>query len=678
MFSLRATFVLIFIACLSASTSAQNSGRFDVKRMDTTCKPCDDFYQFVNGNWMKDNPVPPAFSRWGTFQILQEENLKIMRDILENAARSSLPAGTASSNEQIIGFFYASCMDEPRIESRGAAPISDELGRIDRINNIQNFQAEIARLHETGMPALFLFGSSHDYKDSAQNIAWAVQSGLSLPNKDYYTKTDDKSKQTREGFVKHVARMFELLGDKPDQAAKVADTVMRIEMQLADVSMTPVERRNPAAQDNKRTIAQLRTLTPDFSWTDYLSARGIPRTPEINIAQLKFFEGMNQMLKTIPLADWKTYLRWRVLHAAAPRLSSKFVDENFDFFNRTLTGAKELQPRWRRCVVATDDLVGEALGQVYVEKQFPPEAKARMDAMIDNLVRAYRERLQKLDWMTDVTRQQALAKLEAFARKIGNPAKWKDYSSLRLSKDAYFQNTRQAAALEEKRDIAKIGKPVDRSEWGMTPPTVNAYYNPANNEIVFPAGILRPPFFDPQADDAINYGAIGAVIGHEITHGFDDQGGQFDPQGNLRSWWTPDDKNKFTNRAECVAEQFGSYQTSDGTSLNGKLVLGESIADLGGVTIAYEALQKSMEGKPRPANIDGFTPEQRFFIGWGMIWAMTQRDESERQQALSDPHPLSRFRVNGPLSNLPEFAAAFGCKAGETMVRSTNRRCQVW
>jgi putative endopeptidase len=654
---------------------AQNSSRFDVKRLDTTCKPCDDFYQFVNGNWLKDNPAPPAFSRWGTFEILQQNNLNQLREILEDAARSD---GTRGTNEQIIGTFYASCMDEAKIESRGSAPISDELDRIAKITSLRGLQSEIARLHDFGMPTLFIFGASHDYDNSSQNIAWALQSGLSLPNKDYYTKTDDKSKQLRDDLVKHMARMFALLGDTPDSAAKEADVVMKMEVQLADSSLDPVERRDPVRQNNKRTVAQLRTLTPDFSWTDYFAARGIPRTPVVNVATLKFFEGMSRMLKTVPLADWKMYLRWRVLHQAAPRLSSKFVDEDFNFFGRTLTGAKELQPRWRRCVTTTDQMLGEALGQVYVAKAFPPEAKARMNTMINNLVIAFRERIQKTDWMTDATRQQALAKLDAFARKIGNPEKWKDYSVLRLSRDSYFLNARQAMTLEEKRDLEKIGKPVDRTEWNMTPPTVNAYYAATNNEIVFPAGILQPPFFDPQADDALNYGAIGAVIGHEITHGFDDQGANFDREGNLKSWWTADDKNKFTNRAECVAEQFSGYQTTDGLNLNGKLVLGESIADLGGVTIAYEAFQKSMAGKPRPANIDGFTPEQRFFMGWGMIWAESQRVESERQQASSDPHPISRYRVNGPLSNLEVFAAAFGCKATDAMVRSANRRCQVW
>lgn len=663
---------------LATGSAAQTSGRFDVSRLDPTCKPCDDFYQFVNGNWLKDNPVPASYGKWDTFQVLGEDNRQILRQILDDAARSDTRQGT---NEQLIGAFHASCMDERRIESLAAAPIADELSRISRIGNARMLQAEIARLHESRVQAVFIFGVTQDLRNSSRNIAWAVQGGLSLPNKDYYTKTDEKSRQTRDDFLKHVGRMFELLGQKPEEAAKDAATVLRIETQLADGSMDLVERRNPTAQDNKRSPAQLRAMTPNFSWPDYFAARNLPDVGEINVAQPRFFDGLNKMLQSVPLADWKTYLRWQVLSEAAPRLSSQFVEENFDFFGRTLTGAKELQPRWRRCVIAADRLLGEPLGQVYIAKRFPPEAKARMNAMIDNLVRAFRERIQSIEWMSDATRQQALLKLEAFTRKIGNPDKWKDYSSLRLTRDAYFSNSRQAAALEERRLLAKAGKPVDKTEWQLTPPTVNAYYNPPNNEIVFPAGILQPPFFDPRADDALNYGAIGAVIGHELTHGFDDQGSQFDPEGNLRNWWTAEDRNKFTTRSECIAEQFGGYQASDGTSLNGKLVLGESIADLGGVTIAYQAFLKSMasmEREPRPVDIDGFTPAQRFFIGWATIWATVQRPESERQQALGDPHPLSRFRVNGPLSNFEPFAAAFGCKAGDAMVRAANRRCQVW
>jgi putative endopeptidase len=666
---------LICLVFLSMNVRAQNSSRFAVKRMDPTCKPCDDFYQFVNGNWLKDNPVPAAYARWGTFQILQEQNIETLRGILDDAAASSAAAG---SNEQIIGSFYASCMDEARIDAQGPAPIAAELARIDGLRNSADVEAELIRLHQDGIPAVFLFGSSFDLNNSSQRIAWAVQGGLSLPSKEYYTKADDKSKQTRDEFLKHVARMLELLGGKPEPSAKAADTILRIETQLAEVSMTPAERRDPASQLNKRSLAQLAAMTPDFSWKQYIAGRSAPSVSTVNIGQPKFFERLNGMLKTTPIADWKTYLRWQVLHDAAPRLSSKFVEEDFNFFNKTLTGATELQPRWRRCVAAADNLLGDAVGRVYVENRFRPEARARMNAMIDNLVSAFRERLEKADWMSAATREQALAKLQAFTRKIGSTEKWKEYSSLRLTRDSYYANVRQTAVLEEKRGVEKIDKPVDKGEWTMTPPTVNAYYNAPNNEIVFPAGILQPPFFDADADDALNYGAIGAVIGHEITHGFDDQGSQFDPQGNLSNWWTAEDRNKFTTRTECVNEQFSGYQAADGTNLNGKLVLGESIGDLGGITIAYEALKKSLAGKPRPANIDGFTPEQRFFIGWGVIWAISQRTESERQQAIGDPHPLSRYRVNGPLSNLPEFAAAFGCKAGDAMVRAANRRCQVW
>ncbi|HYR87853.1 MAG TPA: M13 family metallopeptidase [Terriglobia bacterium] len=671
----RVVLALILTAILSATTEAQTSSRFNAKWMDPTCKPCEDFYRFVTGTWLKETPIPPAYSRWGTFQIRTEDNLMLLREILENAAKNDAAPG---KNEQMIGSFYASCVDEPRIETLGSRPIAGDLARIDRIDDPKSFEDEIARLHGLGVPAVFYFFANHDLKNSSQNIAWVYQGGLSLPNRDYYAKTDDKSKQLRADFVKHVARMFELLGDAPEKASKGADAILNLESQLAEVSMAPAELRDPAALDNKRSMAQLATLTPEFSWTNYVSERGVRKLSEINVAQPKFFEGVNRLLKSVPLADWKTYLRWQVIRNAAPRLSTKFVNEDFDFYGRTLTGTKELLPRWRRCVAATDRLLGEALGQAYVAKQFPPEARARVDAMIDNLVRAFRERIQSLDWMSDTTKRQALLKLEAFTRKIGYPARWKDYSSLRLARDRYFTNYRQGDALEIKRDVAKIGKPVDKTEWTMTPPTVNAYYNPANNEIVFPAGILQPPFFDSQADDALNYGAIGAVIGHEVTHGFDDQGSQYDPEGNLRTWWLPEDRNKFMTRSDCVSEQFGSYQTSDGLNLNGKLVLGESIADLGGLTIAYQAFLKSMEGKPRPANIDGFTPDQRFFIGWATVWANNQRVESERQQTLSDGHPLSRYRVNGPLSNLAAFAAAFGCKAGEPMVRPPERRCQVW
>jgi putative endopeptidase len=667
--------VLILIFALSSTVIAQNSNRFDSARIDRTCKPCEDFYQFVNGNWLKDNPIPAAFGKWGTFDILQQENLMVLRQILEQSAANPKPPDT---NQRVIGTFYSSCMDEKRIESLGANPIAADLSKIDQINKVPSLLLEAARLHESGVPAIFEFEARQDFRDSSQNIASLRPARLSLPNKDYYTKTDEKAENTRADFVNYASRIFELLGESPQQASKDAQTVLRTETQLAEISMSVVELRDPSAQDNKRSMAALRTLVPELLWNDYLSTRKIKQPREINVTQLKYFDGLNKLVKSIPLPDWKVYMRWQVVNDAAPHLSSKFVDENFHFYGQVLSGATELQPRWRRCVRATDALVGDALGKVYVASEFPPESKARMERMINNLVAAFRERIQSRQWMSDVTKGAALEKLEAFARKIGYPVKWKDYSRLRLVPDDYFGNTRRAAALEEQRNVQKIEKPVDRTEWAMTTPTVNAYYSGFNNEIVFPAGILRPPFFDADADDALNYGAIGSVIGHELTHGFDDQGGKFDAKGNLRTWWTAADQGQFLSRAECVTEQFSGYKSTDGTHLNGKLVLGESIADLGGVTIAYQAFLKSMEGKPRPISIDGFTPEQRFFIGWAIVWSSNQRVESERQQVLGDPHPLSRFRANGPLANLPEFAAAFGCTADNPMTRPTAQQCEVW
>ena len=673
MLRFRPLVALACVALFSVNVAAQN--RFTPQWMDPTCKPCDDFYQFVNGNWLKDNPIPNAFAAWGTFNILQQDNRKVLQEILEDATRAGANAGEAT---RLVGTFYGSCMDEAHIDSQGITPIADELARIDGIKDTRGLQAEIARLHNAGVPAVFQFGSAPDQQNSSRTIPNISQGGLSLPNKDYYTKTDDKSKQTRAEFVKHMARMFELLGHTGQRASEEADTVLRIQSQLADGAMDPVEARDLAATSNKRLLAQVQQLTPEFSWKDYVSARFVPVFSDLNIAQPKFFQNLNRMLTSVPLADWQTYLRWQLLNSSAAALSSKFEEEHFNFFNRTLTGTREMEPRWQRCAVATDAPLGEALGQAFIEKRFTPEAKARMSALVDNLTRTFRERIQTREWMSEATKQQALTKLDSITRKIGYPDKWRNYASVRLARDTYFENTRQALTFEARRNLDKIGKPTDRTEWTMTPPTVNAYYRPANNEIVFPAGILQPPFFDPQADDALNYGAIGAVIGHEMTHAFDDRGSQFDAKGDLKNWWTPEDRNKFATRAECVSEQFSGYKTTEGMNLNGKLVLSESIADLGGITMAYYALMKSMEGKPRPANIDGFTPEQRFFIGYAVVWARNQRPEAERRQALTDAHALARYRTNGPLSNLKEFAAAFACNANDAMVRQANRQCQIW
>lgn len=675
-----ATALALLAACALAWAAFAQGGRpqgrgFDPTRMDRDAAACHDFYQYANGGWLKRTEIPAAFSSWGSFNILAENNRNTLRAILEEAARDT--RARRGSNEQKIGDFYATCMDEAKIEAAGARPLQPELARIDKVADLKGVQAEVAHLHSMGVPALFGFGSLPDLKNSSQVIGFAGQGGLSLPNRDYYTKTDERSQQLRADFVAHVARMFELLGDTPERAAAGAQTVMRIQTRLAESSRTPVELRDPNTQYHLMGAEQLRELTPNFSWAEYFKAVGAP-AGQINVAHPEFFKALDKTLRDVPVADWKTYLRWHLLTAAAPALSSKFETESFNFFGKTLEGRKEQYPRWRRCVAATDNNLGEALGPVYVARAFTPESKARMQAIVNNLLAAFRERVLKLDWMGEATRKESLAKLDAFKQKIGYPEKWVDYSRLDIDRSSYAANVLRASAFAQARDLAKIGKPVDRTEWSMTPPTVNAGYNPLNNDISFPAGILQAPFFSPEADDAINYGAIGAVIGHEITHGFDDFGANFDLAGNLRMWWTPDDKKKFDERAECIVKQFGAYEVEPGLNLMGKLVSGESIADLGGLAVAYEAFQKSLAGKPRPADIDGFTPEQRFFLGWAQVWGEKDTPEAARLQAQSDEHPLGRFRVNGPLSNMPEFAAAFSCKAGDSMVRPDGDRCRVW
>ncbi|MBZ5561212.1 MAG: M13 family metallopeptidase [Acidobacteriia bacterium] len=642
--------------------------------MDTKVSACVNFNQYANGGWMAKNPIPAAYPSWGTFNELAERNRDQLHEILEAAAKNTnAPQG---SNEQKIGDFYASCMDTTQVESVGTKPLDPEFARISTIQDLTGLQAEIARLQRYDVNVLFNFGSQQDRKNNEQVIGGAAQGGLGLPDRDYYTKSDDKSQQLREQYVAHVARMLELLGDEPAKAADEAKTVMSIETKLAEASMTRVERRDPDKTYHKMDAAQLRALTPNFAWDGYLSDLGFPGIAEVNVAQPSFFEAVNGLPKSAPLDDWKTYLRWHLVNSTAPALSEKFVEEDFNFKGKILTGTKEILPRWKRCVTATDGELGFALGKVYVQKYFPLEAKARADQMVHYLIAALGDDIKTLPWMGSDTKQAALAKLEAFTPKIGYPDKWRDYSAYKVDRGPYVDNVMNGELFEFNRDLNKIGKPVDRTEWGMTPPTVNAYYNPPKNEIVFPAGILQPPFFDPKADDAVNYGGIGAVIGHEMTHGFDDQGRKFDAHGNLKNWWTEEDLKNFQERAACVEKQFDGYVVMDDLHQNGKLVLGESIADLGGLTIAFKAYEKSLEGKPRPPKVDGFTPEQRFFLAYAHLWAQNARPEYERLRVNVDPHPLGRFRVIGPLSNMPFFTQAFDCKAGDPMVRSD--RCVIW
>jgi len=665
------------VAGFSDSTSlpAGESHGFDIANMDRSAAACQNFFQYANGGWLKRNPIPAAYASWGRFNELSDKNQAQLREILEDATRSKAAKG---SNEQKIGDYYASCMDEASIETAGLAPLMAQLKRIDAINSMAAFQREVAVFHSTGARALFRFGSAQDFKQSTQVIGALGQGGLGLPDRDYYTKTDDKSKELRDKYVAHVARMFELAGDDGSTAQARALTVMTIETKLAEASMTRVEQRNPDNIYHKTKIADLKGLAPNFDWAAYFKSIGLRSGGDINVAQPNFFKALNTQLTATALADWKTYLRWQLLNSRASVLPRKFVEEDFDFSGRTLTGTKELLPRWKRCVGSTDRALGEALGQVYVQKHFTAAAKARAVQMVGNLIAALRDDLTTLSWMSETTRRRATAKLEAFTRKIGYPDKWRDYSTLKVVRTSYLDNVTSAQRFETNRQLAKIAKPVDRTEWGMSPPTVNAYYNPSMNEIVFPAGILQSPFYDPEADDAINYGGIGAVIGHEMSHGFDDTGARFDGEGNLVNWWSEEDLKSFKGRAQCVIDQFSGFEVQPGLHENGNLVVGESIGDLGGLTIAYAALKKSMEGKPRAATIDGFTPEQRFFLGWAQVWAENERPEFERLMVATNPHPVGRFRVIGPLSNMPAFADAYQCKAGDAMVRPPEKRCQIW
>ncbi|MBZ5515850.1 MAG: M13 family metallopeptidase [Acidobacteriia bacterium] len=648
---------------------------FDPANLDRTCKPCDNFNRFASGGWMARNPIPAAYPSWGSFNVLAENNRAQLKAILEDAAKAAAPKG---SNEQKIGDYYASCMDEPAIEAAGLKPLADELDRIAAIPDTAGLREEVLRLQGYGVDAPFRLDSTQDFQDSTQVIGEVDQAGLGLPDRDYYTREDAKSQQLRDEYVKHVARMFGLMGDDAAKAEAEAKTVMEIETQLAKASLTNVERRDPHALYHRMGVAQIKALAPAFSWDDYLTHANLAGKGDLNVATPDFFKEVNRLLSAVSLADWKTYLRWHLISAAAPRLSTKFVDEDFNFNGKTLTGTQEILPRWKRCVRATDHALGEALGQAYVAKHFPPQAKARALEMVHNLEAALREDIQNLPWMGPETKKQALTKLDAIVNKIGYPDKWRDYSKLEIDRGPYVLNAFHAEHFEFNRDLAKVGKPVDRTEWGMSPPTVNAYYNPQLNEIVFPAGILQPPFYSPDADDAINYGGIGAVIGHELTHGFDDEGSQFDAQGNLRNWWTPEDRKNFEARAACIVKQFDGFEVEPGLHQNGKLVEGESIADLGGLNIAYRAYEKSLEGKPRPPVIEGFTPQQRFFLGWAQVWADNMRPEFARLLTNTDPHALARFRVEAPLSNLPAFAEAFSCKPGDAEVRPANERCAIW
>ncbi len=660
------------------SKSLKTASRRSLEQdMDKTVSPCMSFYPYACGKWMKDNPIPPDQSRWGQFNELTERNREILHAILEKAAKAG---AQRSALEQKYGDFYGDCMDEKTVEAKAATPLKPELDRIAAIKSREDLIAEIAHLQGKGVGAVFSFGPSPNLHDARQMIANVDQGGLSLPDRDYYIKDDPKTKETREKFVVHVQKIFALLGDPPEAGAAKAQTVLAIETELAKASMDRTLRRDPKNRDHKMKVAELAALAPNFAFSRFFEGAGAPRFEELNVVNPDFFKQINQMLQAAALEDWKTYLRWHLARVAAPLLSSAFVNENFDFYGRYLTGQKEIQARWKRCVSFTDRLLGEAVGQAYVAETFGPEGKERAQKMVVALEKALEKDIRTLAWMTPATKEKAVGKLHAITNKIGYPDKWRDYSALKIQAGDWFGNFLGSLQAEFNRQMGKIGKPADKKEWSMTPPTVNAYYSPPNNDINFPAGILQPPFFDKNADDALNFGGIGVVIGHELTHGFDDQGSKFDAEGNLNNWWTDEDRQEFEKRTACLADEYSQFVTVKDSSggdvkLNGRLTLGENTADNGGARIALMALLDTI-GDAKDKKIGGFTPEQRFFLAFGQIWCQNATEEIRRQLQKVDPHSPGQFRVIGVVQNMPEFQNTFGCKKGEAMV--SEQPCRVW
>jgi len=652
-----------------APPAPSSSSGLQLDALDKTADACTDFYQFACGGWIAKNPVPSDRASWGRFEELQERNNETLHRILETAAAGRDP------ESKKIGDYYASCMDETAIDARGAAPLDPLLKKIAAVTSVADLAPLVAELHTVGVNVFFQFGSQADFKDASMEMAIADQGGLGLPDRDYYFKDDAKSADLRTQYLDHLARMSALLGAADNQAKASAQQIMNIETALAKNALDAVSRRDPNKVYHKMSNAELQALTPQFPWNRYFTGIGSPPVYALNVAEPDFIKGFGQLLATTPLDQLKAYLRWQVAHASAAVLAKPFVDENFRFFGTALTGAKELRPRWKRCVQYTDSDLGEALGQAFVKEAFGPQAKADTLKMVHELESALENDINGLAWMTPATKKEALVKLHAIADKIGYPDRWRDYSALSIVRGDALGNSQRSNAFEFHRQMAKIGKPVDKTLWLMTPPTVNAYYNPLENNINFPAGILQPPFYSAKADAAINFGGSGAVIGHELTHGFDDQGRQFDARGNLKDWWTPADAKSFEDRAQCLVDEYSGFTAIDDVKLNGKLTLGENTADNGGLRIALMAYLARTANQP-PQTLDGFTPEQRVFLGWGQVWCENVRPERARMLAQINPHSPGHDRVNGVVSNTPEFQKDLACKADAPMVRKS--QCRVW
>jgi putative endopeptidase len=666
--------VSVHYAC--QQSEATKGVGINLANFDTTVSPDHNFFQHATGGWTKANPIPEDQVRWGSFSELAENNKKHLHELAEQASMKTDAA--KGSPEQLVGDFWHSSMDTAKIESLGAEPIKAEMESIDKLANMDELLNFVSKLQMWGANPMFAFYAGQDPKNSEVIVPQLYQGGISLPDRDYYLNNDARSINIRDEYGKHITKMFVLYGLDEATAKKYAETVFKIEKSLASASMTRTEQRDPFKTYNKYSVSGLDSLTPSISWSTMLKRMEVTGAYDyLVVGQPDFLLEVDKQIKQTSLADWKVYLKWHLLNLAANVLSNDFVMEDFEFNNKILAGQKQIQPRWKRMVQFTDGFIGDALGQLYVAKYFPPAAKKRADELVANLMLVYKDRIQTLDWMSDVTKMKATEKLLAIKTKIGYTEKFKDYKGLEISRDDFFGNLMNAFKWNYKDMIDQIGKPLDRTQWGMTPPTVNAYYHPLMNEIVFPAGILQPPFFDANADDAVNYGGIGAVIGHEITHGFDDQGRNYDAQGNLNSWWLPEDSAKFVAKAQTIIDQYNAFTVLDTIHVNGELTLGENIADLGGVSIAYEAFKRTKQGKGNQ-KIDGLTPDQRFFLGFATIWSGDIRPEAAAQRIITDPHSPAMYRVNGTLSNLVEFYKAFDVDAGDGMFRADSSRAKIW
>jgi len=673
---------VLFLACFSlAQTSTSSVGTpkeipaFDINAIDKTADPCVDFYQYSCGTWMKNNPVPPDKARWGRFDELAERNLYILRDILTEAQGP----GKHTPTETMVGTYYGSCMDEGTIEKKGIAPLTPELEKISAIASKKDLIEHLAYMHRNGFSALFAFYPQPDMHDSAATVAVLDQGGTTLPDRDYYIKDDAKSVETRQKYVEHVQKMFALAGDKPDAAAAEAKTVLAVETGLAQAAMDRTVRRDPKTRDHKMTVEEIAGAAPNFDLTVYFAGNGSPKFKSLNVGNPDFFKQVNEQINTVPLDQWKVYLRWKAIDQFAQALPKAFLEEDFLFNGKYMSGQQEMEQRWKRCVKSTDGLLGMALGKLYVDRTFGAEGKERTLKMVQGIESAMREDVGGLSWMSDTTKKKAYEKLDAIVNNIGYPDTWRDYSSVVIKADDYAGNAERARAFEVHRQYSKIDRPTDRKDWNMTPPTVNAYYRPWMNDINFPAGILQPPFYGKLMDDAVNFGGIGVVIGHELTHGFDDQGRKYDPVGNLTDWWTPEDGKEFERRADCTASEYSSFVSvkddKGEVKLNGKLTLGENTADNGGLKLAYMALMHMLGDAP-VKTIDGYTPPQRFFLAYGQIWCQNVTDQEARKRVLTDPHSPGRWRVIGAVQNSAAFQQAFGCKAGQPMV--SENACRVW